>query len=192
MSAKRLFTIALSLTALTLLPLAATAQEEATEAAPDPYLYTIDAGHSTIGFKVRHFTVSNCLANMVSPDHYGEFLLPCDTRLAEEFGLLGVHNCAWSADHLLDHYTKIPHVAYLDMGIDSDLSGAKRTFPAARRAIVYPPTDVGNKPIEAVRGDVRKIGHEYAPCDLVLADVEDGTPDERIKTIIALCEQLSR
>jgi polyisoprenoid-binding protein YceI len=26
---------------------------------PDPYLYSIDAGHSTVGFAVRHFTVSN-------------------------------------------------------------------------------------------------------------------------------------
>ena len=26
---------------------------------PDPYLYPIDAGHSTVGFAVRHFTVSN-------------------------------------------------------------------------------------------------------------------------------------
>ena len=42
---------------LVVLPLAATAQEE--EAAPDPYLYPIDTSHSTIGFKVRHFTVSN-------------------------------------------------------------------------------------------------------------------------------------
>ena len=57
MSAKRLFATVLSLTVLILLPLAATAQE-AEEAAPDPYLYNIDAGHTTIGFKVRHFTVS--------------------------------------------------------------------------------------------------------------------------------------
>ena len=55
MYAKRLFATVLSLTVLTLLPLAATAQEEA---APDPYVYTIDGGHTTIGFKVRHFTVS--------------------------------------------------------------------------------------------------------------------------------------
>jgi len=41
---------------LALLPLAATAEEEA---AADPYLYVIDAGHSTVGFAVRHFTVSN-------------------------------------------------------------------------------------------------------------------------------------
>ena len=39
-----------------LLPGGASAQEEA---AADPNLYTIDASHSAVGFKVRHFTVSN-------------------------------------------------------------------------------------------------------------------------------------
>ena len=48
--------IALALSLL-LLPLAAEAQE--TEAAPDPYLYSIDTSHTSVGFKVRHFTVSN-------------------------------------------------------------------------------------------------------------------------------------
>ena len=57
MSAKRLFATALSLVALIFLSLAASAQEPE-EAAPDPYVYAIDAGHATIGFKVRHFTVS--------------------------------------------------------------------------------------------------------------------------------------
>lgn len=50
-------TTALTILALALLPLAAAAQEPAP--APDPYLYEIDAGHTDITFKVRHFTVSN-------------------------------------------------------------------------------------------------------------------------------------
>ncbi len=47
--------------AVAFLPLgaAANAQAAAEEAAVDPYLYSIDAGHSTVGFSVRHFTVSN-------------------------------------------------------------------------------------------------------------------------------------
>ncbi len=55
MSVKRFLIGALSLIALAVfsLPVAAA------EAPPDPYLYTIDASHSTAGFAVRHFTVSN-------------------------------------------------------------------------------------------------------------------------------------
>ena len=52
--------------ALLALPIVAVAQEEAPEEAPDPYLYAIDAGHSEIGFKVRHFTVSYVRGDFVT------------------------------------------------------------------------------------------------------------------------------
>ena len=56
MSAKRLSMPSLSIMVLSLvmLPLAAAAEQTA----QDPYLYTIDPSHSSIGFKVSHFTVS--------------------------------------------------------------------------------------------------------------------------------------
>ncbi len=58
MLAKRLYLPILTLfaIALVLVPVAASAQEEA---AADPNVYAIDTSHATIGFKVRHFTVSN-------------------------------------------------------------------------------------------------------------------------------------
>jgi hypothetical protein len=46
------------------------------------------------GVEVCHFTVSNCVVNMISPGHYREFLLPFDRRISEIFGLIGVHKCA--------------------------------------------------------------------------------------------------
>ena len=59
MSSKRLFMpslLCLALLALAVVPMAALAQDEA---AADPNLYPIDTSHASIGFKVRHFTVSN-------------------------------------------------------------------------------------------------------------------------------------
>ena len=35
---------------------------------------------------------------MVSPGQYRDFLLPLDRRIAEVFGCIGIHNCAWKAD----------------------------------------------------------------------------------------------
>lgn len=60
LSLRALALVALS---LLLLPLAAVAEEEA---AADPYLYTIDPSHSSVGFAVRHFTVSNVRGNFGS------------------------------------------------------------------------------------------------------------------------------
>lgn len=143
------------------------------------------------GFDVRFFTVSNCLVNMVSPRQYKQFLLPLDQRIAAAFDCIGIHNCAWSATPYLDAYAQVPHVAYLDMGLDSDSAKAKALFPRTRRAIMYTPMDLANKPLDAINADLKRIAHEYAPCDLVFADIEAGTSDERVLAVIESCRQIS-
>jgi hypothetical protein len=144
------------------------------------------------GVIVQFFTVSNCLVNMVSPGQYRDLLLSFDQRIAEAYGCVGIHNCAWSADPYIEYYAAVPHLAYIDMGIDSNLPMARAAFPRARRAIMYTPMDVANKPLEAIRKDLERIARDYAPCDLVLADIEAGTPDERVLQVLAICGELSR
>ena len=85
----------------------------------------------------------------------------------------------------------VPHLAYIDMGLDSDLRRAREVFPRARRAIMYTPMDVANKPLETIRSDLKRIARDYAPCDIVFADIEAGTPDERVRDLLAICEELS-
>jgi len=152
----------------------------------------LHARQRTSGVGVDFFTVSNCLVNMVSPARYAELLLPLDRRIAEAFGCLGIHNCAWAADPYLDHYATVPHLAYVDMGLDSDLPRARATFPHARRAIMYTPMDLANKSLAEIRQDLTRIASEYAPCDLVVADIEAGTPDERVGAFRGICGELSR
>lgn len=149
------------------------------------------ARQAETGVVVEHFTVSNCLVNMVSPKQYAEMLLEHDRRFAEAFGLLGVHNCAWSADPYMSHYATLPNVGYIDMGIESDLAAAKRALPDARRAVMVTPMDLTNKPGTALRQDFERIAREYAPCDMVLADIDVETPDERVMLAVRLCEALS-
>ncbi len=93
------------------------------------------------GVAVEFTTVSNCLVNLVSPRQYGELLLPFDQRIAEAFGSIGVHNCAWRVDPYLEHYARIPRVGYIDMGLASDLARVRERFPSARRAVMITPTE---------------------------------------------------
>lgn len=144
------------------------------------------------GVAVGFFTVSNCLVNMVSAEHYRQFLLPHDRSLAEQFGLIGVHNCAWTIDPYLADYATIPHVGYLDMGLESDLARARELFPHARRAVMYTPTDLANKPLPEIEADLERIARELGPADVVFADIEAGTPDERVWAVIEVCRRLSR
>ena len=116
------------------------------------------------GVIVEHFTISNCLVNMISPEQYSEFILPCDKRLAESFGLIGVHNCAWTVDPYVEAYSSIPNVGYIDMGIESDLKRVKEVFPDARRAVMYKPTNLLNTADDVVLKVVRmceEIGSQY-------------------------------
>jgi hypothetical protein len=143
------------------------------------------------GGTVDFFTVSNCLVNMVSGEQYRDMLLPLDRRIAEAFGCIGIHNCAWNADAYLDAYSTIPHVGYIDMGLDSNLVRAKEMFGDARRALMYTPGALANKSLDAIRMDLERIVGEYAPCDIVAADIEAGTPDERILEFLKLCDQIN-
>ncbi|MDX2443483.1 MAG: uroporphyrinogen decarboxylase family protein [Bacteroidales bacterium] len=141
--------------------------------------------------KYNFFTISNCLVNMLSPELYDEFILPFDKKIAESFSTIGIHNCAWNANPYLESYSSIPRVVYIDMGIESDLEKARNLFPTSRRAIMYTPMDVANKSIDEIREDLTKIAENYGPCDIVAADIEDGTPDKKILDLIVLCDEIS-
>jgi hypothetical protein len=143
------------------------------------------------GVKVDFFTVSNCLVNMISPEHYRDMLRPFDRRIAETFGCIGIHNCAWNADAYIDDYATIPFLGYIDMGIESNLTRAREVLTGARRALMYRPTDLVNKSLETIEAELEKIASEYAPCDVVVADIEADTPDERILAFLKLCERIN-
>jgi hypothetical protein len=143
------------------------------------------------GVDVRFVTASNCLVNLVSPKVYHELLLPLDQKLAAVYGCFGIHNCAWNATPYLEAYSQVPGVGYIDMGIKSDLVRAKALFPAARRAVMYTPMDAANKTMPEIETDFERVAREYAPCDVVIADLEAGTPDARVIGLIELCGRLS-
>ncbi len=143
------------------------------------------------GVSYTFFTVSNCLVNMLSSELYEEFILPFDQRIAEAFETIGIHNCAWNANPYLDKYASIPKLGYIDMGMDSDLNKASELFPDTRRAIMYTPMDLANRPIPEIQKDLEYIALNYGPCDIVAADIEDRTPDGKVRDLIQLCRDIS-
>lgn len=139
----------------------------------------------------RFFTVSNCLVNMISPEQYQEFIMPFDLRISRTFETIGIHNCAWNADPYMESYSKFSNLGYIDMGMNSDLKRAREFFPHTRRAIMYTPMDFHNKPLERIRQDMEIIAGTYAPCDIVLADVDKGTPDDKIIQLYEILHEIN-
>ena len=39
--------------------------------------------------------------------------------------------------------------------------------------------------------DLERVLEDYAPCDVVMADVENTTPDARVNEFLGLAEELS-
>lgn len=150
------------------------------------------ARQAATGVQINHATVSNCLVNMVSPEQYQEFLLPYDRRISEAFPRFGVHNCAWNVDPYIESYATLTPLDYVDMGLHSNFSKARELFPDTRRAVMYTPMDLLNKSPETLRSDLTRIFQELGPCDIVMADIEAGTPDERVQEFWAMAQEISR
>ncbi len=142
------------------------------------------------GVIVEHATVSNCLVNMLSPKLYREQLLPWDKQIAASFSAFGIHNCAWNVDPYIADYASVQPLGYVDMGVMSDLARAKALCPDTRRAIMYTPMDLRDKTLDAIRRDLEYINREFAPCDIVLADIDVEIPDERVRAFARIVEDL--
>ncbi|MBI5091373.1 MAG: hypothetical protein HZB26_02905 [Candidatus Hydrogenedentes bacterium] len=145
---------------------------------------------SESGVIVRHATVSNCTVNMVSGAVYQEHLLRYDLMISNAFDHFGIHNCAWNVDPYIDAYSGIRRLGYVDMGLESDLSRAKELCPDTRRAVMYTPMDLASKSLEELQSDLRRIYRELGPCDVVMADIDHETPDERVHAFARLAEDV--
>jgi hypothetical protein len=74
--------------------------------------------------------------------------------------------------------------------MDSDLARVRRLFPDARRAVLYTPGEVEAKSLLQISADLERVAADYAPCDIVLADVETTTSEGRIRDFLAIAAEL--
>ncbi len=152
----------------------------------------VQARQRRSGFAVDLLSMSNCVMNMVSPQQYRDFVLPLDRALSLEYERFGIHTCNWDATPYLEPLRSIEKMGYLDTGMMADLGRIRRMFPDTRRAIMYGPVDLEQKSLPQIRADMERIAREYAPCDIVMADVEATTPDERVRDFLDLADAVSR
>jgi hypothetical protein len=143
-------------------------------------------------FNYQFFTISNCLVNMISPEQYKEFVMPFDQKISKSFNTLGIHNCAWNADPYFEHYSNFSNLGYIDMGINSDLVLAKKYFADSRRAIMYTPMDLNSRDVLQIEKDLYHIAECYAPCDLVVADIDECVPDGRVRKLIDIVNEINQ
>ncbi len=144
------------------------------------------------GFEVNLFSVSNCTVNMISPAMYEEFVRPYDIMISEEYERFGVHTCNWNITPYIDSLKEIDKMGYIDMGMVSDMARVKEEFPNARRAVLYSPVELETKSLIEIKNDFKRIYDELGPCDLILADVENTTPNSRVIEVLNIVEELNK
>jgi hypothetical protein len=142
------------------------------------------------GFSIDQLSVSNCVMNMISPQVYERFVYPFDRRIAGSFERFGVHTCNWDVTPYIEVLGRLPNLGYLDMGVMSDLKTVRRAFPYTYRAVLYSPVALQDAAPAVLRADMERIYRELAPCDLVMADIQASTPDERVHELLAVCRRL--
>jgi hypothetical protein len=127
---------------------------------------------------------------MISPQAYRQVLFRHDEKIAESFERFGVHTCNWNVTPYLETLQQLPKVGYLDMGMESNMVRAKQLFPFARRAVMYSPVKLQEASVEEIAADMEKIHQELSPCDVVMADIQASTPDERVRELLGICARL--
>jgi len=154
--------------------------------------HSVQERQRTSGFYIDQMSVSNCVMNMISPQAYREFVFPHDREIALAFERFGVHTCNWDVTPYVEVLAELPKLGYLDMGIMSDLSRVREMFPDTRRAIMYSPVTLREGSLIEIRAEMEKIHRHLAPCDIVMADVDASTPDDRVRDFLEICSGLEK
>jgi hypothetical protein len=152
----------------------------------------VQARQRASGFAVDLLSMSNCVMNMVSPDTYGDFVLPLDRELSRHYSRFGIHTCNWDATPYLSHLRTVEKMGYLDTGQMADLKQIREAFPTTRRAVLYSPLELETKSEAEIESDLTRIRDLYSPCDIVLADVEVTTPDSRVNSFLRIAGRLEK
>ena len=141
--------------------------------------------------KPTYLTTCNCTINMVSGDMYRKQLLAYDQHLYESFDIFGIHNCPWPIDQYLKSYAQMKSLAYLDMGMESDIDLVHRLFPDLTPSVFfYPPDEFRRLSIPQIKKETTELGKRIGRGYVLLQDIEVGTTDAQIEAAYEAASKL--
>lgn len=136
------------------------------------------------------FVTSNCMDTMISDLIYQNFILKYENSLARTFPVFGIHNCG-DATHILEAYSKVTNLRFLELGWGTDLPKARTYFPHIHINARLSPVRILNCSPAEVKRDVWKLLEGGGPQHLLSIScrgIEYGTPDDNIVAIFEAIE----
>lgn len=135
--------------------------------------------------------ISNCLANLISPELYDEAVLKHDRYVAGKLTATGVHTCNWVVDKILPALAKIENLGYVDFGIKSGLEDVERLLPEARKLAFYTPSELLTITDEQLYRQLHRLREVFGGCDVCFCDVDVNTPDEQVVRFASMVRRVS-
>jgi methanogenic corrinoid protein MtbC1/uroporphyrinogen-III decarboxylase len=131
--------------------------------------------------------IPNCTEEQISNRTYETFLLDYDNEVADAFRSegFGIHHCG-SVDQLLEGYTKVRHLKFIEIGFGSDVRRCRDLLGpgVAVNARISPVLMKNGTPGE-VEAEVKRLidhGHPLHNFSIDTVGLTYGTLDENVKT----------
>jgi len=130
--------------------------------------------------------VGECSSCMVGPELIEKFVVPVTSKIGEKLGLIRLHSCGPSTNHL-QAISKITNLRYLDLGGDTSIKKARQIFNQEMPISVAPlPRDMSAESTEPILSWAKRILEENDGGNLeYVYHVEE---DYNINTILALTD----
>lgn len=130
------------------------------------------------------YCLPNCTVEQISGQTYEDFLLGPDNTIADEFQRMAIHHCG-SVDHVLEGYSKVRHLEFLEVGPNSDLKRLRETVgPEVAINARISPVLMKNGSAEEVAAEVRRLislGDPLENFSIDTVGITHGAPDENIR-----------
>lgn len=150
---------------------------------------TLSAGVTSIMKKIDPgiYVTSNCTVEMVSNRLYEDYLLYCDNNLSSRFGEFGVHHCGKSFEHLINGYSKVINLRFLEVGAFSDASAARAAFPNIYINFRVSPVMLKGAVEDTIRealGNILNNGYSEELTSISCVGIDRDTPDINVSTFL--------
>ncbi len=140
------------------------------------------------------YLTSNCSVEMISNALYEEFLLPHDQLLAKSFPAFGIHHCGQTMEHVVDGYSKIPELAFAEVGAGSNMALVREKLPNVFLNARYSPAKLMTASYEEMESEIQSLiaagrGTEDK-ISISCVGIDGEATDEQISNFLDICSKL--
>ncbi len=138
---------------------------------------------------------SECTYTMISEKDYEKFLLDFDIRWSRHYETFGVHYCGSDPHRYAASYSKIPNLAFVDVGAGGDVSVMRRYLPKTFLNLRLNPVTLRDQHPDEIQKNVITLAEASQNPYLTgvcCINMDDTITDDHINAIFDAVEHLKQ